>query len=123
MVSVNFRNRADGRTYAYLVKRRKVPTSEEGERLSWYLGPVNQETLEGLIEVVSEFRVRLSREQPGSRVRCPVCDTPVSKMGLEDLVAKSLYERLDEMREKDEDVFKAEEYAILNRVADSLARR
>lgn len=91
--------------------------------MSWYLGPVNQETLEGLIEVVSEFRVRLSREQPGSRVRCPVCDTPVSKMGLEDLVAKSLYERLDEMREKDEDVFKAEEYAILNRVADSLARR
>ncbi len=123
MVSASFRKRPDGRIYAYLEKRRRIPASAEGERLSWYLGPVNQETYESLVEVVSEFRIRLSGEPPGSRIRCPVCDTPVSKMGLEDMVAKSLYDRLDEMKKRDEDVFKAEEYAILTRIADSLAHR
>jgi hypothetical protein len=116
-----------GKKYVYLVKRSKRPENPKsnGRKLvDWYLGPVNDETLADLIEGASRLMLHLSEKKnvPGARIWCPVCKTPVSKLGIEEIVASRLFEKLKEMEETNEDVYQSEEYETLKLVAETLTK-
>lgn len=120
MYSLNVRSQ-NGRKFAYLVKRRKRSGGAGSEFMTWYLGPVNEETLAGLVETTSGLMAQMSRnEEDPRRMRCPICNTPVSRLGIEDVVAERLTERLKDMEKRDEDIYNSEEYATLRLVVNAL---
>jgi hypothetical protein len=122
MQTLNLRRRQDGNAYAYLVKRSARPRSDKA-LISWYLGPLNEETLAQMVEVVSELMIGVhQRENVGNKIRCPVCGTPVSKLGIEEVVASRLFERLKKMEERNEDVYHSEEYETLKLIAETLTK-
>ena len=122
MSALNIRTN-NGKDFAYLVKRKKKPIEDRNKVVSWYLGPVNEDTLEKLIEAVSQLMIHISSDDgAGNRVRCPMCRTPVSKLGIEDVVACKLFQRLEQMEKSNEDVFNAEEYETLKLVAETLTK-
>lgn len=121
MTTLSFRE-SNGRMYVYLVKRGSKLSRSPGKPISWYLGPMNEETLSDLVEVVSRLQLRIPSNESGNRLCCPICHTPVSKLGIEGVVASRLLEKIKEMEMKDEDIYKVEEYETLKLVVQSLTK-